>query len=385
MYDVAVVGAGPAGSMTALTAAKKGCKVILIEEHPEIGIPFACGEGISRAWLSKFVEIKPSWIAGSINAARFYSPSRRSFKVNYPEGGYILERKVFDRDLASLAANAGAEVRIGTKAIGLVREAILTNKGEIKAKIIVGADGIESRIGRWAGIDTSLGKSDFWVACEYLLGGVDVTLGEVEFMTGREVAPGGYGWVFPKGKGLANVGIGVYPKFTTQSPRVFLDKLIHWRFKKYNILGIYKSIVPSKILKTLVKANVCIVGDAARLVDPISGGGIGNALLSGKLAGEACAFAIKSGDASVGANGHSPLQLYEKEWEREEGKNFRFKSKVRDVFMKLTDSDLELLLDFGIKNFADKTIGEINEFEIIKNIITFSPKFMKLGIHLLRR
>lgn len=377
MYDIVVVGAGPAGSMAAFTAANEGCKVILIEEHPEVGIPLACGEGMSKQWLQKFVTPKSSWIASTINTAHFYSPSRRSFKVNYPNVGYILERKVFDRDLAVLAANIGCEVRVGTKAVGLTTQGIQTTKGEIKSKIVIGADGIESRVAKWAGIDSTLNRGDFWVAYEYLLGGVDVTVGEVEFMIGREVAPGGYGWVFPKGEKLANVGVGVYSKLTNKSPKFFLDKLISWRFEKYNILGTYKSIVPSKILKTLVKDNVCIVGDAARLVDPISGGGIGNALLSGKLAGNAGALAIK-------ANDMSKLKIYEKEWEKEEGKSFKFKFKVRDVFMKLTDEELELLFEFGVKNFGDKTITKINEFEIIKNIVISSPKLLKIGLHLLR-
>ncbi|MCK4306840.1 hypothetical protein KAW50_01280, partial [candidate division WOR-3 bacterium] len=156
-----------------------------------------------------------------------------------------------------------------------------------------------------------------------------------------------------------------------------------WRFKKYSILSTHNSITPSKALKNLVKDNVCIVGDAARLVDPISGGGIGNALLSGKLAGKACASAISQNPVDK-SNDISKLKQYEKEWLKEEGRNFRFKFKVRDVFMKLKDSDLELLFDFGVKNFEGKPLTEINELEIIKNIITFSPRFLKLGLHLLK-
>ncbi|MBI4722228.1 MAG: NAD(P)/FAD-dependent oxidoreductase [Candidatus Stahlbacteria bacterium] len=377
MYDIAVVGAGPGGSMAALTAAKEGCRVILIEEHPEIGIPLACGEGISKEWLSKFVDIKPSWVAATIDGACFYSPSNRSFRLSYPQVGYILERKIFDRDLASLAADAGCEVRVNTRAIGLTKDGVMTNRGEIRAKIIIGADGIESKIGKCAGIDTRVNKADFWVACEYLMAGLDVMLGEVEFMTGKEVAPGGYGWVFPKGKGLANVGVGVYPLLTNKPPKFYLDKLIDWRFKKYSILSVYKSIIPSKILNSLVKDNVCLIGDAGRLVDPISGGGIGNALFSGRLAGKAAAMAIKENDISK-------LKIYEKEWEKEEGKNFRFKFIARDVYLKLTDADLELLFDFGAKNFGNKQMTEINELEIIKNIVTASPRFLKLGARLLK-
>ncbi|MDI6840333.1 MAG: NAD(P)/FAD-dependent oxidoreductase [bacterium] len=376
-YDIAVIGAGPAGSMAAITAAKEGCKVVLIEEHPDIGIPFACGEAISKDWLLKFVTPKSSWLASEINGVVFYSPSYRSFRVTYPDVGYILERKLFDRDLTAIAADAGCDVKVNTKAISLISNGIKTSKGDILTKIIVGADGKRSMIARWAGINSRLELKDFWIAHEYLLGGINVDQELVEIIVGKEIAPGGYGWVFPKGKGLANVGLEVAPILTKKSPKLFLNKFIEWRFKKYSILGEYRSIIPCKYLSKLVKGRVCIVGDAARFVDPISGGGIGNALLSGKLAGKNCAIAIKNDDITK-------LKQYEREWETVEGSNFKFKLRVRNILMKLNDSDLELIFDFGAKNFGGKTINKINDREIIRNIVTSSPGLLKLGLHLLK-
>lgn len=378
MYDIAVVGAGPAGSMAALTAAKAGCKVVLIEEHPEIGIPLACAEAISHQWLSKFVTPKPSWIASKIDGIVVYSPSYRTFRTDYPNVGYILERKIFDRDLAAIAAEAGCKVKIGTKAVGLTSDGIETNNGELRAKIIIGADGATSRIARWAGIDAKLERKDFWAAHEYLLGGVDIDERYVEFILNKDIAPGGYGWVFPKGKGLANVGVGIVPVLTKKPPELFLDEFIKQRFKKhYSILGEYKSIIPSKTLKKFVNHNVCIVGDAARQVDPITGGGIGNALLSGKLAGESCATAIKNDNLAY-------LHNYEKEWKKETGKEFKIKLLARDIYMKLSNSELELIFDFAAKNFGNKTIHEINDLNLIKGIVTSSPKLLKLGFHILK-
>jgi len=376
-YDVIIVGGGPAGAMAGVSAGKVGVKVLLLEEDKEVGIPLACGEGVSKKRLEEFVKVKENWIATKIEGAKFYSPSGRSFWVKYPEVGYILERKIFDRDLIAMACNEGVEVKVGTKVVGLSREGVKTTRGEIKGKIIIGADGVKGRIGKWAGIDTTLTSKDFWIGYELLLGGVDVKVGEIEFYFGREIAPGGYGWVFPKGEGLANVGVGVYPLLANERVTKYLKRLIKKRFKTYSVLGEYVSIIPTKILKNLVNNNVCVVGDSGRLVDPISGGGIGNALLSGKIAGEVAGESIKRGEIRY-------LKEYEKRWFSLEGRNMRFRMKVRDVFMKLKDEDLEILFDFGERNFGNKTINEINEMKIIRGIIKFSPKLFKLGVHLLR-
>jgi flavin-dependent dehydrogenase len=99
--------------------------------------------------------------------------------------------------------------------------------------------------------------------------------------------------------------------------------------------------------------------------------------LSGKIAGEVAGESIKRGEIRY-------LKEYEKRWFSLEGRNMRFRMKVRDVFMKLKDEDLEILFDFGERNFGNKTINEINEMKIIRGIIKFSPKLFKLGVHLLR-
>ncbi|MDD2890508.1 MAG: NAD(P)/FAD-dependent oxidoreductase [bacterium] len=376
-YDLVVIGAGPAGSMAAIAAAKSGIKTLLIEEHPEVGTPLNCGEGISKEWITKFVDMKPSWIASNIDGVTFTSPSRRQLTVYYPGVGYILERKIFDRDLAGLAAEAGAEVRVKTRAIGLTKNGIDTNKGKIDTKIIIGADGGLSRVSRWAGIDTKLEKKDFWTTCEYLLA-AEVTENIVELIAGRETVPGGYIWIFPKSKYLANVGAGVCPAITKESPKTVLDNFLKWRFKKYSILSEAMSMVPSKGVKTLVKNNVCLVGDAGRLIDPISGGGIGNALLTGQLAGKAAADAIKKDDITR-------LKRYEKDWEKWEGRNFKIKLQARKIAMKLKDSDIELLFDFCKENFAGHNLTKMpNEIDVIKSILKFSPRFLKMGFNLLK-
>jgi digeranylgeranylglycerophospholipid reductase len=167
--DVLVVGAGPAGSSAAKHAAMGGVEVLLIDKKSEIGTPKRCAECVSKNGLKK-LGIKPSnrWVAAEIDRVRLVSPGGidvwlNQENVKFPETGYNLERKVFDKHMAMDAARAGSQIMVKT----LARE--LTLKGDhvlvkaenmdktidIKAKIVIGADGPESRVGRWAGLKTT--------------------------------------------------------------------------------------------------------------------------------------------------------------------------------------------------------------------------------------
>ncbi|MGB9212783.1 MAG: NAD(P)/FAD-dependent oxidoreductase, partial [Halobacteriota archaeon] len=110
-YDIIVVGAGPAGAFAAATAAPE-CDVLLMEKRQEIGDPVRCAEGISKVGLSKFLRPQKRWIANKVASARIFAPDGTRLDVSEelagPEVGYVLERKIFDRDLAKRAARAGA-------------------------------------------------------------------------------------------------------------------------------------------------------------------------------------------------------------------------------------------------------------------------------------
>ncbi len=325
--DVLVIGAGPAGSMTAKWAAKHGAEVLLIEKRQEIGSPVRCGEGMSKDWFPEVgITPSPHWINVEVEGARIFSPSEKVFEINEKyagnEVGFVVERDGFDKQLAIDAANAGAEVLLKTAALSVLKEngKVVGVKAkrfgepfEIRAKVTIGADGFESQVGRWAGIPTNIAMRDMDTCLQYRMTRVDCDVRYCDFYLGK-VAPGGYVWIFPKAEGIANVGIGVQLSKVKgmADPRTYLDAWIanhpgYAKGKKIDMVGGGVSISPP--LKQTVGDGIMLVGDAARMIDPLTGGGIANGCIAGKICGEVAAKAAEQNDASK-----EVLMAYDKGW-----------------------------------------------------------------------
>ena len=376
-YDVVIVGAGPAGSSLALFLAQEGIPSLLIERHSQIGVPLSCAEGVGKD-IEDYIEMDKRWISAELSGAIFTSQDGQSFKTHYPGVGYILDRKIFDRDLAARAASLGAKVLIETEAIGIEGNELIVKRNKkiekISFRILVGADGVESRVGKWCGLDTSLKRNEIHSCAQYLLAGIEIDSTAGEFVVGPDIAPGGYIWVFPKGKDRANVGVGVSPVLAKHSPLFYLERFIEKRFPKCSDLERMRGIVGAKIMKEFSKENVLLVGDAARLPDPISGGGIVNAIHSSKLA----AFVIKKV-----LKGEENLKGYDRRLEEGLLKELKVREKLRGIALKLKEEDFSLLIQFGMKHLKDRDISQIGTMEIFGMLIKSAPRFLKLASHIL--
>jgi len=386
IYDVIVVGAGPAGSTAAKFSAMGGAKTILLEKHPVIGYPLCCAEAISITGLTRVVDPDPRWISSKIEKVKLYGPNNTLATINHPDAGYVLERKIFDRALAEQAAKAGADVRVGID----VTDLIYNNNGnicgitaiengqkiEITGRVIIAADGVESQIAQKAGFGTVLKPKQIHSGYQYLLAGVDIEPEALEFYLGTTIAPGGYIWVFCKGEGLANVGIGVCPSKSPMKKSVeYLNEFINRRFKSCRVLEKMTGGVPSYMADlSLFKDNVMVVGDAARVIDSLTGAGIANALLSGKIAGQTAPEMINNGIKA---------DVYAREFNRIKQKELKYYYYSRELFLKMTDDDFVSVLKFTNDIFGDKSVSAINPFEIVKKIILAHPRLLKIGRHLL--
>ncbi|HEX9934182.1 MAG TPA: NAD(P)/FAD-dependent oxidoreductase, partial [bacterium] len=345
-YDVVVVGGGPAGSWMAKHAAENGVSVLLLEKDREIGLPVRCAEGVGAKDLARVVDVQSSWISQKVTGVRFFAPDGTVVEAEPGETGYVLDRKRFDADLAALAARAGAEVRTKAYVSGLlvedgsvqgVRLFHLGHEFRIRASVVVGADGVESRVGRWAGLRTQVSPEDMTSCIQFTLAHPDIVADVAELHFGRKIAPSGYLWVFPKGGRKANVGLGITGAYSlNKKPIFYLREYVERRYPGASILTLVAGGVPvGPPLKDIVSNGLMLVGDAARQANPLTGGGIVNAMVAGAIAGKVAAESIRSGDVS-----RKRLSHYAKEWHKIEGKNNELFYKIRTTVDRFDDGDL---------------------------------------------
>lgn len=384
--DILVVGGGPGGSSAARYAAESGAEVILIEKRQEIGSPVRCAEGISRAWLDEVnIPLDRRWVAKEVDGAKLVSPSGNAFYVDEKmagnEVGLVLERHLFDKAVATSAAKAGAEIMLKTSATGVVKEGgkvvgvTASSYGEpmaIEAKCVIAADGFESQVARWAGIDTSLKQTDITSCFQYRLTGIDIEHRYTEFFIGS-AAPGGYVWVFPKDEDTANVGIGVLLSKLKEPGEVkrYLDRFIkgNERFARGQPLeAVSGAVSVSPPLDETVADGLMLVGDAARLIDPITGGGIAHACLSGMYAGTVAGKALEAGSFAK-----ENLQEYETLWrDRLENKLWR-NWMAKEKLITISDEEFDVVIEV----LAEAGVEKMSVYNILKVIKERLPDLVK--------
>ena len=321
--DVLVVGAGPAGAIAAreAAAAATGLHVVLLERDRAVGAPVRCAEGVGDAGLREFADPEGSaWAARKITRVIFLAPDDTEVRVAERDVGWILDRTRFDAHLAAQAVAAGAELQVGTEATGMSREAdgrwTVAVRGSggpdaVRARIVIGADGVETMVGRWAGLDTRVPARDMESCAQYVVQGIDFDPDAIYLQFGDAIAPGGYAWLFPKGERVANVGLGMVAlQSDGRNAREYLDAWIARRYPRgartgYTVGGV---IVHTTIKQTAAD-GVLVAGDAAHMINPLSGGGIVNAMKAGRLAGRTAAAAICEGDTSA-----RRLAAYHRDW-----------------------------------------------------------------------
>ena len=389
-YDVIVVGAGPAGSVAALNAAADS-DVLLIEKRPEIGAPVRCAEAVPlvetpfvfHTSFEKYVKPDKKWVASEVKGVRATAPDGTTVEVSgemlgkEEPLGIILERKLFDRQLAKDAARSGAHVMVRTRATGLiledgtVRGVKLSRLGEefdVRAKLVIGADGVESQVGRWAGINTTLKLKDIESCAQYHMQNVELADNTLDFYFGSS-APSGYAWAFPKGDGAGNIGLGVLgSKLSGKRPLTYLDEFVAQRFPDGKPVELMMGACPvSDALSHIVSNGLMLVGDAAHHTEPITGGGIMAALQSGTIAGQVASKAVRQNDSSVRV-----LREYETEWNRSFGKSRKRTYRVKEFVVNLSDDEINRIFHA----FAGITAEELNMKGALRRLLRLDSRLL---------
>ena len=346
-YDIIVVGAGPAGSMAARFAAEQGVSVLMLEKDRDVGYPVRCGEAISKAGVEEFITPDPKWIAATISKFSFNAPDGTEVILDFGEAGYVLERRIFDYELARTAADAGAEILTRAYVNGLifgdgkvsgVKYEYQGEQEELKSKVVIAADGVESRVGRWAGLTTHIDFRDMESAVQITAANIPVDQNTLYFYFGQDYAPQGYFWIFPKGDKKANIGLGVSGLIgKKKSALSFLNDFMERYYPAAPVLTTIAGGVPcSTTLDKISAPGIMLVGDAARQVNPLSGGGIASGMIGGSIAGRIAAEAVKM-------NKPDYLLSYDKAWGDRLGKRHVTFDKIKN----------------GIYNFSDEKFNKI--------------------------
>ncbi|MBR2255592.1 MAG: NAD(P)/FAD-dependent oxidoreductase [Candidatus Methanomethylophilaceae archaeon] len=327
--DVLVVGSGPAGSVAARYAAESGASVMMIERRPEVGVPVRCGEfmpsneeiglmfpGVQD--LGSLFDIPESQICLHTDGIKLVDPKERVTVLDLK--GYTVDRDRFDQYLADAAVSAGAALVRKCSFYGIENGEARTNQGNIRYKVLVGADGPGSKVAQSLGLPRN--HNPYPAVTSQVKGDFDPYL----VMFFGDIAPGAYSWIIPK-DGRANVGVGFSPKRTKNATvGEYMDRFVekHGFEECSRLKGKY---VPSEgpIART-VAGNGLVVGDAAGQVISVNGGGIPLAMIAGRMAGRTAA------EASAGKCG---LDRYEGEWRAVMEKPLKtaaFNKKLADTF-----------------------------------------------------
>ena len=353
-YDIVVVGAGPAGTVAARYAAQNGASVLILEKDRDVGYPVRCAEAINREGLEAFIKPDSRWINAEITKFSFVAPNGKEVIIDLGKvEGYILERRIFDYELAKKASEAGAEILTRAYVNNLIIEdgkvcgvkyEFRGEQKEVRAKIVIAADGVESRVGRWAGLSTNIDFRQMESCFQVTASNVKCSQDTMFFYFGEKIAPEGYFWVFPKGEGTANIGLGVSGGIGKKSSAMsYLDNDMKKFFPDVNILTQIAGGVPcSLILDQIAAPGIMLAGDAARQVNPLSGGGISSGMIGGSIAGTLAAQSIINNDEKY-------IKKYSKEWHKARGKKHQILDKLKDSLFSFTDEQFNSLIENLIK------------------------------------
>lgn len=356
-YDAVVIGGGPAGCFFSGNLARKGWKVIVLEEHRKIGYPWCCAGVVGVGGMEELGIVLPkSLILERLEGALLYSPAGK--RVELTRGkveAWVIDRPAFDQFLANMAIKEGAEISLGQRCRGVEGTKVKVGNRVVEGKVIVGADGPASIVAKQSGLEK---KCNFMRFAQVEVK-ADVTPRFAELYFGRGVAPGFFGWLVPAGD-RARVGVG-----TRQNPLPFLANLLKKLEKRIKGKIPKPSVDLVKISRPRpVGDGVILVGDAAGQVKPLTKGGLYIGLSCAKLAAEATSNYLE---------GKGTLGAYAQAVEEKFGEEFRWGDLASSIYAGLGDRSLEWLIRMLEKKRIQKFLAREADFDHHSRVIKRLP------------
>jgi digeranylgeranylglycerophospholipid reductase len=370
--DIVVVGGGPCGSYSALTAAKLGAEVTVCEEHEIIGAPKHCSGHLNIASLNRLgLQTPQNAIENEIRGAVFHSPSGKEFVLRrHNPITYVVNRELFDKHLADVATKSGVNYLLLSRVKSLLYDSGFAkgvsiekngNKESVKADIVVDAEGCSSALLKKAGLRGLKGS----MVVRGIQAEVDRIEGVCEDMVemyfGRKVAPGFFAWIIPTKGTSAKVGLAT----ESGDPRKYLQKFMEKhpvaseKLKNSRVTGLSLHPIPVKgPLPKTYSDGFLVVGDAASQVKPTTGGGVIFGLTCSKVAGEVAYEAVKRRDFS-----ESFLSSYQSRWKKLVGFELAAQLRLRRALNSLSDEQTDRLIDLARRLGIDSVLEKVGDLD----------------------
>lgn len=370
--DVIVVGGGPCGSFSALTAARLGAEVLVCEEHREIGVPKHCAGHLSVAGLERLGLRLPSEVVeNEIKGAVFYSPSGKEFVVRRGSPvTCVVNRELFDKHLSDLAVKSGVRYFLESRVKSLLFDSgfvigVAVKKGRdeknLASNVVIDAEGCSSTLLKQTGLQTLRG-SMVVKAIQAEVDRVDGIDGDmVEVYLGRKYAPGFFAWIIPKKGASAKVGLATW----AGDPREYLRRFMRnhpvasKKLRKSSIKSLSLHPIPlgGPVPKTYSN-GLLVVGDAASQVKPTTGGGVIVGLSCSKIAGEVAYEAVKNNDFS-----ETFLSRYQSRWKELVGFDLMVMRQIRKLLNRLSDDKVDKIVDLCARFGVDDVLEEVGDLD----------------------
>jgi geranylgeranyl reductase family protein len=397
-YDVIIVGAGPVGGRAATLLSQEGLRVLMLEEHQEIGRPFQCAGLVTPSAMDAVGGHET--VLQEVDGALIHGPSGTLVPVG-TEGQlrtYVVCRKRFDQFVVQQGMEAGASlwldsvpVRAETDHHGV--EVVVRKNGEeqtLRAKLLIGADGAHS----WTRRTFKMGKpKELMIGFQTEVVGYEGRDRWLEMYSGSSIAPGFFAWVIPSGFGTHRIGLwSTADRLNGRSiESCYQDLMDHplWkeRFAGTSEIARYCGPVPSGMVKKPVKNRVMLLGDAAGMAKPTTGGGLGPGFHQIQCILTPLVKAIQANqldEAKLKTITKQPWNAMKKEQER-----------ARTLRNLLVSDCSDAVLDKHFINFAHpdtltliNAIGDIEKpvplgMALLKQVPAFRPLALKAGVRLL--
>jgi digeranylgeranylglycerophospholipid reductase len=361
VFDCIIIGAGPAGLNSGLHLIHSGKRIsiLLVDKMIPWEHPIPCAEGVGRLGFEEAIEVKSSWIRQKINRACFHAPGGGTICYTDKNGGYIIDRARMQSDIATELSSAGVECRYNCRVNQILpyenglRKVLFQNNSSAFARVVIDASGPVCGFGKGEKIHWKPG--DLEPAYFAVVENIHIEPDMIHIFAGKELAPGGYAWAFPRGENCANVGVVLGRKTEGHfNIRTLLDSFIEKFYPQVTIVRRFAGSIPCAFKHgPIALPGLIKTGDAASTINPISRAGISEALLSGGLAGD---HAIEMLDEEKISSINRICKKYENEWNSKRGKRHFKLSKVKNSLLNVPDEDynrgVELLSDISAENLT---------------------------------